>query len=510
LVYFLLSFKYKVFIGVIGIMARTLQVESINSSSTGLDLQTLGSSRLFIKNDGNIGIGSTNPQDDLDMGSPTEGRGITWAGINGASRYNSIFSSFSVAGLVFSAGFHGSASADSYISSFTGTQGLAGIRFDSFGVVAGVIRFFTDAAVSRTAGGTVVPTERLRITASGGISFGSSGTAYGTSGQFLTSQGNAAPTWTTLSYSTLTLGTSGTGLTGSATYTPAGAATFTVTSNATSANTASAIVARDATNNFSAGTITANLTGNVTGNTSGSSGSCTGNSATATNLSTNRTNWSTNGTISAVVGQLAWKNFSNSHTIFDASNSTSPDGGAVNNTNSAIAWTASYPTLMGWNGLNTYGVRVDSARLADSATTASTANALTTGNNYQVNSLGVGTAASGSAGEIRAVGNITAYYGLSDKRLKENITPLKNVLKKLENINGYNFNYKTRPNQKMVGVIAQELLEEFPELIYETVPIDETSGLDKAYAVRYELLTSILLQAIKELSSEVNKLKNNK
>jgi hypothetical protein len=54
---------------------------------------------------------------------------------------------------------------------------------------------------------------------------------------------------------------------------------------ATSANTASAIVARDASGNFTAGTITANLTGNV----SGSAGSTTGNAATATALATART-----------------------------------------------------------------------------------------------------------------------------------------------------------------------------------------------------------------------------
>jgi len=102
-------------------------------------------------------------------------------------------------------------------------------------------------------------------------------------------------------------------------------------------------------------------------NTSGSSASCTGNAATATNLSTVRTNWSTNGTISAVVGQLAWKNYGNNHTIFDASASTSPNGGAVNNTNPDVVWGGTYPTLMGWNGANTYGVRVDSCRLADNA-----------------------------------------------------------------------------------------------------------------------------------------------
>jgi hypothetical protein len=54
---------------------------------------------------------------------------------------------------------------------------------------------------------------------------------------------------------------------------------------AASANTASAIVARDASGNFIAGTITANVTGNV----SGTSGSTTGNAATATALATART-----------------------------------------------------------------------------------------------------------------------------------------------------------------------------------------------------------------------------
>ena len=108
-------------------------------------------------------------------------------------------------------------------------------------------------------------------------------------------------------------------------------------------------------------------------NTTGSSASCTGNAATATtavNLSTTRANWSTNGVITAVVGQLAWKNYNNNHTIFDASAGTSPDGGAVNNTTAAVPWSATYPSLMGWNGSQTYGLRVDSARVADSATTA--------------------------------------------------------------------------------------------------------------------------------------------
>ncbi len=46
--------------------------------------------------------------------------------------------------------------------------------------------------------------EGMRITSSGGVSFGSSGTNYGTSGQVLTSAGNAPPTWTTPTTGTVT------------------------------------------------------------------------------------------------------------------------------------------------------------------------------------------------------------------------------------------------------------------------------------------------------------------
>lgn len=51
---------------------------------------------------------------------------------------------------------------------------------------------------TRAIGGSAFAgSEAMRITSAGGISFGTSGTGYGTSGQVLTSAGNAAPTWTT-------------------------------------------------------------------------------------------------------------------------------------------------------------------------------------------------------------------------------------------------------------------------------------------------------------------------
>jgi hypothetical protein len=50
-------------------------------------------------------------------------------------------------------------------------------------------------SLATTAVGGTTPTERIRITSAGGISFGSTGTAYGTSGQILKSNANASPTW---------------------------------------------------------------------------------------------------------------------------------------------------------------------------------------------------------------------------------------------------------------------------------------------------------------------------
>jgi hypothetical protein len=84
-----------------------------------------------------------------------------------------------------------------------------------------------------------------------------------------------------------------------------------------------------------------------------------------------QSNWNNStSVINNVVGQLAWKNYGNNHTIFDASAGTAPDGTAISNINPNVSWIATYPILMGWNGSSTYGVRVDSARIADSATLA--------------------------------------------------------------------------------------------------------------------------------------------
>jgi len=66
-----------------------------------------------------------------------------------------------------------------------------------------------------------------------------------------------------------------------------------------------------------------------------------------------------------VVKYQRWANYGQNHVIFDASKGIRPDGQACDRTNAQNQWTATYPTLMGFNGQYTYGLRTDSARNAD-------------------------------------------------------------------------------------------------------------------------------------------------
>lgn len=78
-----------------------------------------------------------------------------------------------------------------------------------------------------------------------------------------------------------------------------------------------------------------------------------------------RDNWPATSGLDLTAGQLCWKNYGTGHTIFDASASTAPNGAATSNADPAGAWSPTYPTLMGWNGSSTYGVRVDIAKKAE-------------------------------------------------------------------------------------------------------------------------------------------------
>lgn len=351
--------------------------------------------------------------------------------------------------------------------------------------------------------------------------------AAGTSGQVLTSSGTTAPTWTT----------------------------------ATSANTASAIVQRDASGNFSAGTITATLSGNAT-----TSSSTTGNAATATTLQTARTingtsfNGSANITITAnttntltLGSYLTGTSFNGSAAVtaaVDATTAATASKVVARDASgyvfavyynasgtfpvTASANTSGMATFTGTNGADNYGrgytaaaaaallsgqtmningsstscsgnaataTSATSATSATTATTATTANALNTGNNYQVNSLGVGTAGSGTAGEIRATNAVTAYY--SDDRLKTKLGNIEGALAKVKTLSGFYYEanetaqalgYKPK---REVGVSAQSVQAVLPEVVVPA-PIDE-----QYLTVHYDKLVPLLIEAIKELEAKV-------
>jgi hypothetical protein len=134
------------------------------------------------------------------------------------------------------------------------------------------------------------------------------------------------------------------------------------------------------------------------------------------------------------------------------------------------------------------------------------AGGFTTNSNAQVNSLGVGTAASGTAGEIRATNNITAYFS-SDARLKENVRDIPNALGKVSAIGGKLFDWTDEYisshgglddyflTKESFGVIAQDVKEVFPEAV--------RTRKDGYLAVDYERICALTFQAIKELQQQV-------
>ena len=100
-------------------------------------------------------------------------------------------------------------------------------------------------------------------------------------------------------------------------------------------------------------------------------------------------------------------------------------------------------------------------------------------------------------------GDVTTNGSASDERLKENIVPLEKGLGTVEQIKTYTFNYKDRPEDTLPGVIAQEIEQILPEVVYDIEMEDDTYK-----AVRYQQIVPVLVNAIKELSDKVKDLEN--
>jgi len=109
--------------------------------------------------------------------------------------------------------------------------------------------------------------------------------------------------------------------------------------------------------------------------------------------------------------------------------------------------------------------------------------------------------------------NVIAYgsmSSISDRRIKTDIVPIDPVMDKIKKLGVYSYNKITSPSDKKeIGVIAQELQEQFPLLVGE-VDVDKPSdanGLEKILTVDYEHLTAILLKGLQEQQDQIDQLK---
>jgi hypothetical protein len=241
--------------------------------------------------------------------------------------------------------------------------------------------------------------------------------------------------------------------------------------------------------------------------TSTISGSITGNAATATSVS---------GTVGVANGGTGQTTYTNGQLLIGNTTggtlvkSTLTAGSNVTITNGAgsITISSTNTTYSAGTGITLSG------------TTFSIGQAVGTTNNVQFGSIGVGTTASGTSGEIRATNNITAYF--SDKRLKTNIVPISDALDKVLRISGVSFTNNSEAfkhgytnTDVQIGVIAQEVAEVLPEIVVPA-PFDigqnpdgtEYSISGKNYkTVQYDKLVPLLIEAIKELKQELDLLK---
>lgn len=252
-----------------------------------------------------------------------------------------------------------------------------------------------------------------------------------------------------------------------------GSSTVTAAVDATSANTASKVVARDASGNFSAGTITAALSGNATTASSLSNALTIGSGLSGTSY---------NGSSAVTIA-----NTGVTSNVAGTGISVSGATGAVTITNSGVT------SAVAGTGVTVSG--------ATGAVTFSIGQAVATSSNAQFNSLGVGTAGSGTTGEIRATNNVTAYY--SDDRLKTRLGSIEGALDKVKTLDTFYYEANETAQAlgyeaiREVGISAQQVQAVMPETV-APAPID-----DKYLTVRYERLVPLLLAAIKELEAKV-------
>jgi hypothetical protein len=104
--------------------------------------------------------------------------------------------------------------------------------------------------------------------------------------------------------------------------------------------------------------------------------------------------------------------------------------------------------------------------------------------------------------EVDADGDVksrtNSYAGFSDARYKDNITPARDYLDDLREVEVVTFNWQGS-DQKLLGVTAQQIQPIFPNMVAE----DE----DGTLSVRYSVFVPMLLTAVQSLADQVDDLR---
>jgi hypothetical protein len=256
---------------------------------------------------------------------------------------------------------------------------------------------------------------------------------------------------------------------------------------------------------------TITLTGDVTGSATMTN---LGNVSISTTVAANSVALGTDTTGNYMVNVSAGSGISVSHTQGEGSTATvshadTSSQGSVNNSGNTFIQDITLDGFGHITGINSATVPVPTASSLG----------LGTSSDVQFDSLGVGTAASGTTGEIRATGDATFHY--SDQRLKKDIAPIENAIDKVMTLRGVtyhanelaeSFGFDSTVDQ--VGVLAQDVKAVLPEAV-KPAPFDrmifegtEISKSGEEYmTVQYDKLVPLLIEAMKEQQKQIDELK---